>query len=615
MRQDPSADPRTPLLIQAIELLRRGDPARSLEMLRPLAELDPRKAARWPNHKVALDHCILALSQLGRFREALALQVRLQAQYGGGAEARANFFRLLRAVGEDLPAAPEFRRELATALRDTDASEFAVPVVRALGRDPALGKVLAELAGGSDAAAVRALRGGRLRGLCHEPLLELLMRRTLIPLPEFERAMARLRRAYLLAFADAADRPGRVEREFLGVLAHYLWITEYAFGELPDERERLDALWARTEAALPAAGPVPEPVVADLALLALYRPWRDLAGGRALLERPLADWKPWLQPLVRDWQAQAEEEALLPSIGRLTPIGEGVSAAVRRQYEEHPYPRWRHRPAATAPVAAADWLQALAPGIDWPPRFAAPVDILVAGCGTGLEAAHLAGRLLARRVLAVDLSLASLACAIRTTRELGIGGIEFKQADILRLGSLPDRFDLVSANGVLHHLDDPPAGWAVLAGLLKPGGAMLVSLYSATACRPIEAARRLIAEQGWEASPERMRDLRAAILDGRREGLEDLPRWRDFYSLGMFRDLVFHVREHRYTLPEIGRCLDRLGLEFVAMEGLGGEVRAAYRAMFPDDPAGRNLGHWAEFEERHPLTFVNMYSFLAVRRA
>ena len=75
-------------------------------------------------------------------------------------------------------------------------------------------------------------------------------------------------------------------------------------------------------------------------------------------------------------------------------------------------------------------------------------------------------------MLAVDLSLSSLCYAKRKTRELGLTNITYAQADILRLGTLPRRFDVIESSGVLHHLADPLAGWRVLLSLLRPGGFM-----------------------------------------------------------------------------------------------------------------------------------------------
>ena len=55
-------------------------------------------------------------------------------------------------------------------------------------------------------------------------------------------------------------------------------------------------------------------------------------------------------------------------------------------------------------------------------------------------------------------------------------------------GSARRRFDVIEANGVLHHLASPFEGWRVLLALLRPGGAMRIGLYSELARRGNTAA-------------------------------------------------------------------------------------------------------------------------------
>src|SRR6202035_4175860 len=88
-------------------------------------------------------------------------------------------------------------------------------------------------------------------------------------------------------------------------------------------------------------------------------------------------------------------------------------------------------------------------------------EILIAGCGTGQQALDAANLFADARLLAIDLSLPSLAFAKRMAHELGITNIAFAQADILGLGALDRTFDSIEAMGVLHHLADPWAGWTV----------------------------------------------------------------------------------------------------------------------------------------------------------
>ena len=123
------------------------------------------------------------------------------------------------------------------------------------------------------------------------------------------------------------------------------------------------------------------------------------------------------------------------------------------------------------------------------------LDILVAGCGTGQQPIGTAQRFPRASVLAIDLSLASLAYAKRKSDAAGVA-IEYAQADILEL-DLDRRFDIVESSGVLHHLADPMCGWAALEKLVKPGGFMRIGLYSELGRSNVIALRAMIAERGY----------------------------------------------------------------------------------------------------------------------
>ncbi|MGZ5065690.1 MAG: ABC transporter substrate-binding protein, partial [Usitatibacter sp.] len=126
----------------------------------------------------------------------------------------------------------------------------------------------------------------------------------------------------------------------------------------------------------------------------------------------------------------------------------------------------------------------------------------------GADAEYPALALSGARVLAVDLSLASLACAKRQTPPALAGVVEFAQADILALGSLGRTFDLINAGGVLHHMSDPMAGWRELIKLMQPDGFMQVGLYSELARSDVVAARAEIAQRGYRATPVDIRRCR-----------------------------------------------------------------------------------------------------------
>jgi len=277
---------------------------------------------------------------------------------------------------------------------------------------------------------------------------------------------------------------------------------------------------------------------------------------------------------------------------------------VRNQYEENPYPRWV-RAAPEIPDSIANYLGAKFPLARFE-RLAGLRDLLIAGCGTGQRSIAMAQKFGGANMLAVDLSLASLGYARRKSEALGLA-IEYAQADILELGKTGRRFDLIESLGVLHHLADPWAGWRALLSLLRPGGFMLLGLYSETARRPVMAARARIA--GREDSAEKIRRFRQELIQSGDPGsFASILDSEDFFSLSSCRDLLFHVQEQRVTLAEIADFTQSHNLRLLGFE-LDDAVLAAYRRRFPQDRAATDLVCWEAFEADHPGLFAGMYVF------
>ncbi len=88
--------------------------------------------------------------------------------------------------------------------------------------------------------------------------------------------------------------------------------------------------------------------------------------------------------------------------------------------------------------------------------------------------------------------------------------------------------------------------------------------------------------------------------------------FHDFFALSGCRDLIFHVQEHRYTIPEIGKMIDDQSLEFLGFrfyeDALG--IANLYRKEYPADPDMTDLASWERFEEAHPQVFTEMLGYL-----
>lgn len=403
----------------------------------------------------------------------------------------------------------------------------------------------------------------------------------------------------------AAREPQQDEKivRFCCALAQQCYVTEYVYDLTPAETERAEALRADIAAALDTGKEI---APFALALLSAYVSL-DRLPEKSLLRRR---WPDCIGRLIDDQvRRPAAERALKASIRRITPIADETSMRVRDQYEVNPYPRWVNLVPAS-PLVIDEAFPRLFPfsgfrkiGKD------GRLDVLIAGCGTGHHSIKFAQSFPQARILAVDLSLASLCYAKAKTRALGLDNIEYAQADILELGALGTKFDIISSSGVLHHLADPRKGWRTLLSLLSVDGCMHVGLYSELARRHLVVAQDWLRARSFGSSVEDIRRARQEMIaaSATNPALGDVVRFADFFSTSECRDLLFHTQESRFALPEIQKFIDENGLNFLGFS-IADAVLSRFRAKYSPQQMG-DLNCWDAFEAEHPDTFKGMYEF------
>lgn len=452
------------------------------------------------------------------------------------------------------------------------------------------------------------LRNGELFSCLNYPALLSLMKTVQIASAEMELVLS-TSRAVLLEYTlegTYTEVDARGQR-ILAALATQCHLNEFVYFISEKEKEQLlglkttfDAMEASTAASY----------LWPMLMLGCYQPLHTLPG----IEKAL-QYKDSFPDFVRDVLESFVVEPLerieiAKTIPQLTGISDNVSKAVREQYEENPYPRWRSE-AVAAPARPADIMTQIGYGFDASALSVSDSpQVLIAGTGTGMQSTNAAQRFLNSTVFGVDLSVASLAYAEWMRRKLRQDNLSYVQGDILELEGVEKIYDIIECTGVLHHMADPKKGWKILTDKLKKGGLMKIALYSRMARKDVIDARMAIAEEGYGESPEEIRRFRNdriwKAIAGERFFFMNL---RDFYSLSECRDLLFHRQERQYDLLEIDTILQELGLEFIAFEMPGGNEAKLYRQRFPADTGMTSLQNWHKLERENPTMFIGMYQF------
>ena len=147
----------------------------------------------------------------------------------------------------------------------------------------------------------------------------------------------------------------------------------------------------------------------------------------------------------------------------------------------------------------------------------------------------------------------------------------------------------------------------MLVRLLRTGGLLNIGLYSDLARRHVTQVREEVAALGVGASESEIRNVRHLITQSQPTEHKRLRESPDFFDLSSVRDLLFHVQEHRFTIPQIQKYLTDLKLEFCGFESK--EITSKFTRFHGENSDIRDLSLWALYEENDPLVFSGMYQF------
>lgn len=244
-----------------------------------------------------------------------------------------------------------------------------------------------------------------------------------------------------------------------------------------------------------------------------------------------------------------------------------IVSSVRQHYERFPYP-------AVERIEQEDTERNLRASfnVDLGLRGAAALrpgaTVWVPGCGTRW-AVMVALQFRDVQVLATDLSQGSLSTQSALARAVGVTNIEFRYEDLLE-APYQAQFDYISCVGVLHHLPDPAAGFAVVARALKPTGLAEIMVYDRwnrhysmrmqSVLAVLDPQRRLDAKARFEVATAVLRS-RTGLMNTPREVTRVLRLLdRDPAFAIELADFISHPQEHYFDVPSLVGVLGRCGL-------------------------------------------------------
>ena len=249
---------------------------------------------------------------------------------------------------------------------------------------------------------------------------------------------------------------------------------------------------------------------------------------------------------------------------------------VQSQYEAYPYPERdpadeKKRLVTGSPSNLAEVNHYVFGGRR---DLTKPLSVLAAGGGTGDAAIQLAQQMadcaIPGEVVHLDLSEPSQNVAQERARVRGLDNIRFVRGSLLDVAEIaPGPWDYIDCCGVLHHLEDPDAGLAALAGVLAPTGGLGMMVYGAlgrTGVYHVQDMMRALALPGAGEDKDRV-DLTKRLV-------ECLPPTAWLNRNGLMQDhkaggdpgiydLFLHARDRAYRVPEVFGLLAAAKLRLV----------------------------------------------------
>ncbi|HEY9643525.1 MAG TPA: class I SAM-dependent methyltransferase [Coleofasciculaceae cyanobacterium] len=252
------------------------------------------------------------------------------------------------------------------------------------------------------------------------------------------------------------------------------------------------------------------------------------------------------------------------------PDSQAISAAVAKLYDTYPFPP---EPILDEPPPGYNWRW------NWSAAYSfctgqkparQEIQILDAGCGSGVGTEYLVHLNPQAQVTGIDLSAGTLAVARERCQRSGADRVQFHHLSLFDVDQLPGEFDLINCVGVLHHTPDPIRGIQSLGQKLAPGGLMHIFVYAELGRWEIKLMQQAIALlQGDKRGDYRDgvqvgRQILASLPENNRLVQREQERWSlENHKDECFADMYVHPQEIDYSIDTLFELIDASGLEFM----------------------------------------------------
>jgi 2-polyprenyl-3-methyl-5-hydroxy-6-metoxy-1,4-benzoquinol methylase/uncharacterized protein YbaR (Trm112 family) len=200
--------------------------------------------------------------------------------------------------------------------------------------------------------------------------------------------------------------------------------------------------------------------------------------------------------------------------------------------------------------------------------------VLDVGCGTG-QLTNVLAMAWGRTVIGCDICRNSLKLAVGFRDRFAIDNAHFVQMNLFDPFFRQHSFDVVIADGVLHHTGDAAAAFRAIQELVKPGGHAIIGLYNRLGRLPTLWLRSLVHTLGDSA----------ALLDGRLRRERD-PGRRQARLMEQYR----HPHETRHSIDQAMDWFERAGFDFVScIPPIGDRELTDDAMLFERQPKGTYL--------------------------